>query len=441
MSPPYHSPSQAHRGRWNRNASAENDSLDHTVALLTGFTPRQLESISQLVAARVDSALQQQQLTPPVTPTHGNLMAHRALLQQRSMNNLMSAASGAQLDSPSPQPSSNNHDGNQARNPHDKFASSRIPQPTNTSTKYETRYEHQTRPEYKTMGFSRPSRLHFEGPKTPSPTSPPPTPDFKSTYPTMNMNARDDHETQADLPSTKQACPSNGISTRDFQSLVRNNSSGLVVQHDVRYLALHPHLPPSAPRSHPHIIDYPTVSYTWSQTGLGLADLVVTVLYKYDPHILDLFLYSGKKKFEFRRKGPNKLTAVPFITREMKFVTVCLPFFPRLSPLHPLLLPLPFSSPPSCALQRPPHLPLSSYANHFHEQGRHTPPLHPQTAQRVNHLPHHRRRHGPLGSDDDPRREEPDDARSESAGCVCEGGICEGFVGAADLDGRGRGEI
>ena len=148
------------------------------------------------------------------------------------------------------------------------------------------------------------------------------------------MTARDEHETQTDYSSTKQASPSNGVSTHDFQPLVsrptnvRNNSGGLVVQHEVRYLALHPHLPPSAPHSHPHIIDYPTVSYTWPQTGLGLADLVVTVLYKYDPHVLDLFLYSGKRKFEFRRKGPNKLTAVPFIIRDMKFVTVCLPFFP-----------------------------------------------------------------------------------------------------------------
>lgn len=340
LSPPYRMPSQGHRDRFNRSRLREDDSLDDTIELLTGFTPQQLESINQLVSARVDNIIeQQQQQTPPLTPTHGNLAARRALKQQQSLINLSSAASLRRFEDPKPPP---NNDEDRP-----------LPQlPLRTKTSLPDLPSNNHGPPA-TMGFCRPSKIQLdENHDSPTNATPPP-PNVPPPSP-MSPNAdrhQNDRQTHPALRSVlKRTGPPNGIDTIDFQpptptllppspsrslvpprpplsrpSTYRKDSGGLVLQHEVHYLSLHPHLPPSAPLSNPHIVDEATVSYTWAQTGLGFADLVVTILYKYDPHVLSLFLNAGKKHFEFRRRTPGLSTKMVFITREVKFVTVSLP--------------------------------------------------------------------------------------------------------------------
>ena len=87
-------------------------------------------------------------------------------------------------------------------------------------------------------------------------------------------------------------------------------------------MALHPHLPTNTPLTNPHIVDIATVDEKLPQKGLGMGDLVVTILYKYDTQVLNKFLNLSKKAFLFRRQPSIVDAKTYFIERESKFVTV-----------------------------------------------------------------------------------------------------------------------
>ena len=116
-------------------------------------------------------------------------------------------------------------------------------------------------------------------------------------------------ESSQDVPPDSQH-----IQIRDFQSN----------EHQVKYRTDYPRLLVNAPRDHPRIIDISSVSDEISQRGLGFADLVVTILFMYDPRLLSDFLDLSKSHFDFRRISTSQSILVPFIERRIKFVTVCI---------------------------------------------------------------------------------------------------------------------
>ena len=94
-------------------------------------------------------------------------------------------------------------------------------------------------------------------------------------------------------------------------------------QHKIKYRTDYPRLPPNAPRDHPHIVDINSIDDQTPQRGLGFADVVVTVLYMYDPRVLNDFLDFNKHSFDFQRANTRSGPAAPYIQRRIKFVTVC----------------------------------------------------------------------------------------------------------------------
>ena len=71
-------------------------SLDSTIELLTGFTPRELETIKQLISASVKEALKQHDTSLPTFNEH---TMDKTLITQRSINDLVLSCIREQLNS------------------------------------------------------------------------------------------------------------------------------------------------------------------------------------------------------------------------------------------------------------------------------------------------------------------------------------------------------
>ena len=97
-------------------------------------------------------------------------------------------------------------------------------------------------------------------------------------------------------------------------------------EREVSYRTIFPRLPAGAPHDHPHIVDIGSLSDDFSQRGLGFADLVVTILFVYEPRALTDFLDFSKSNFDFKRVHTESHAKIPCIERRVKFVTVLSPF-------------------------------------------------------------------------------------------------------------------
>lgn len=78
---------------------------------------------------------------------------------------------------------------------------------------------------------------------------------------------------------------------------------------DIEYLSTCSQLPADAPVGHPHLIDIESVDAdypSYPQPGLCIADMVVTILYNYNPETLERFLdmsHDFKFHIHFKREG------------------------------------------------------------------------------------------------------------------------------------------
>lgn len=90
----------------------------------------------------------------------------------------------------------------------------------------------------------------------------------------------------------------------------------------VKYLGVYPKLPIDAPIGYPHIIDLECLDHDYSDLQkLSIADLVVTVLFKYMPGALTAFLDLDRPKFHYILGGlKNHLDFC--IKRDGRMVTV-----------------------------------------------------------------------------------------------------------------------
>ena len=77
----------------------------------------------------------------------------------------------------------------------------------------------------------------------------------------------------------------------------------------VRYLDVYPKLPTNTPIGHPHIIDLECLDHDLPGTqSITIADLVVTVLFKFTPGTLTSFLDLERPKFLYMEAGgPGRL--------------------------------------------------------------------------------------------------------------------------------------
>lgn len=89
------------------------------------------------------------------------------------------------------------------------------------------------------------------------------------------------------------------------------------------YLSDYPKLPIDAPVGHPHLVDPGSVSEEFPQAELTIADLVVTVLFKYMPEALTAFLDLDRPEVHYIQGGGS--TRLDFcIKRDKRVVTVSL---------------------------------------------------------------------------------------------------------------------
>lgn len=90
----------------------------------------------------------------------------------------------------------------------------------------------------------------------------------------------------------------------------------------LKYLGDYPKLPIDAPVGHPHLVDPASVDEEYPQQSLTVADLVVTILFKFMPEALTAFLDLERPKVLYIQGG-KKGTRLDFcIKRDKRVVTV-----------------------------------------------------------------------------------------------------------------------
>lgn len=94
--------------------------------------------------------------------------------------------------------------------------------------------------------------------------------------------------------------------------------------HKLIYLDDCPKLPVGAPVGHPHLIDPRCVSEDFPQEDITVADIVVTILFKYRPEALHAFLDLSRPHVHFISGLWNSSVHNFCIKRDGRTVTVCL---------------------------------------------------------------------------------------------------------------------
>ena len=92
---------------------------------------------------------------------------------------------------------------------------------------------------------------------------------------------------------------------------------------EIKYLGVYPELPIDAPIGCPHIIDVDSIDHDFYDTqDVGIADTVVTILYKFMPNALTAFLDLDAPNFHYIQAGSPGSRLDFCIKRDGRMVTV-----------------------------------------------------------------------------------------------------------------------
>ena len=88
------------------------------------------------------------------------------------------------------------------------------------------------------------------------------------------------------------------------------------------YLGDYAQLPVDAPVGHPHLVDPASVDEEFLPEDLTIADLVVTILFKFQPEALTAFLDLDRPKVHYIEGGTRGCRLDFCIKRDKRVVTV-----------------------------------------------------------------------------------------------------------------------
>lgn len=94
------------------------------------------------------------------------------------------------------------------------------------------------------------------------------------------------------------------------------------------YLGDYARLPINAPVGHPHLVDPDSVEEEYPTEDLTIADLVVTILFKFMPEALNAFLDLNRPKVHYIQGGTKGSRLDFCIKRNNRLVTVRLKINP-----------------------------------------------------------------------------------------------------------------